>query len=114
MPDGTATIGALRERVRQFVDARDWARFHNPKDVAMALSIEASELLERFLWRDAPRADRLTAEDRDAIADELADVVIYALSLANAAGIDVSDAVLEKMDRNEARYPPDRFRGVAP
>lgn len=114
MADGTATVGRLRERVRAFVAARDWERFHNPKDVAMALSIEASELLERFLWREPPAAGRVSEEDRRAIADELADVVIYALSLANVLDLDVSDAVLGKLERNEARYPPDQFKGVAP
>ncbi len=114
MTDGTVTVAQLRERVRRFVAAREWERFHNPKDVAMALSIEASELMERFLWRPAADARGLDPAEREAVADELADVVIYALSLANAMELDLSDAVLRKMDRNEARYPPDRFKGVAP
>jgi len=114
MVDATATVGELRERVARFVKARDWERFHNPKDVAIALSIEASELLERFLWREPAPPSHLTAEERVAIADELADVLIYGLSLGNALGIDVSDAILAKVAKNEARYPEDRVRGRPP
>lgn len=114
MVDATATVGELRERIARFVKARDWERFHNPKDVAIALSIEASELLERFLWREPAPPSRITADERVAITDELADVLIYGLSLGNALGIDVSDAILAKVATNEARYPEDRVRGRPP
>ena len=83
MADTTTSVGELRDRVRQFVHARDWERFHAPKDLAMAISIEASELLERFLWRGAGTPAELSSEDRSAIGEELADVLIYSLSLAN-------------------------------
>lgn len=112
MADATVTVGALRERVRAFVRARDWETFHNPKDVAMALSIEASELLEHFLWA-APPQD-VGAAERAAISDELADVVVYALAFANALDLDVSEAVAAKMAKNEARYPAATFKGRAP
>ena len=114
MVDATATVGELRERIARFVKARDWERFHNPKDLAIALSIEASELLERFLWREPAPPSRMTAEERAAITDELADVLIYGLNLGNALGIDVSDAILAKVAKNEARYPAYRFRGRPP
>lgn len=113
MADATTTVEELRDRVKGFVRARDWERFHQPKDLAMALSIEASELLERFLWRSGSDND-LEGENRDALGDELADVVIYALSFCNAIDLDLSDAIRRKMEKNEARYPAARVRGVAP
>jgi len=113
MVDGTTSVGELRERVRQFVHARDWERFHSPRDLAMAISIEASELLERFLWRGSGSPAELSSEDRSAVADELADVLIYGLSLANALDMDLSEAVLSKLMKDEAKYPPDRYRGRA-
>ena len=113
MADATTSVGELRDRVRQFVQARDWERFHAPKDLAMAISIEASELLERFLWRGSGTLEELSSEDRSAIADELADVLIYGLSLANALEMDLSEAILAKLKKDEAKYPPDRYRGRA-
>src|SRR5207253_2529807 len=108
MADATTSVGELRDRVRQFVHARDWERFHAPRDLAMAISIEASELLERFLWRGSG-----TSADRSAIAEELADVLIYGLSLANALDMDLSEAILAKLKKDEAKYPSDRYRGRA-
>ncbi len=114
MVDSSTTVGELRERVRQFVRARDWERFHTPKDLATAVSIETSELLEIFLWRGSTRAEEISPVDRASAAEELADIVIYVLSLANALHLDLSDAVLSKLKKDEAKYPVDRFRGVAP
>ena len=79
----------------------------------MAISIEASELLERFLWRGLGTLAELSSEDRSAIAEELADVLIYGLSLANALDMDLSEAMLAKLRKDEAKYPPDRYRGRA-
>ncbi|OGS61833.1 MAG: hypothetical protein A3K59_07035 [Euryarchaeota archaeon RBG_19FT_COMBO_69_17] len=105
MADARVTLADLRQRIQAFVDARGWDQYHNLKDLALALSIEASELLELFLWRPPPEPASLSPEDRERIAEELADVVIYALHLANALEADVSDAVLRKMERNEGRFP---------
>jgi len=113
MVDGTTTVGALRTAVRRFVRERDWERFQLPKDLAIAISVEASELLERFLWRDPAPAATLSSEDRSAIAEELADVVIYGVSLADVLEVDLSDAVLAKLKKDEAKYPADRYRGRA-
>jgi len=79
----------------------------------MAISIEASELLERFLWRGAGTPAELSSEDRSAIGEELADVLIYSLSLANTLEMDLSEAMLAKLKKDEAKYPPDRYRGRA-
>ena len=113
MVDATTSVGELRERVRQFVHARDWEQFHAPKDLAMAISIEASELLELFLWQGSGSPEELCSEDSSAVADELADVLIYGLSLANALEMDLSEAMLAKLKKDEAKYPPDRYRGRA-
>jgi dCTP diphosphatase len=114
MVDADMSVGQLRTRVAEFVHARDWERFHIPKELAIALSIEASELLEVFLWRDPGPPAKWPAEVRRAVSEELADVLIYGLSLANAMGLDLSDAILAKLGKDEAKYPADRFRGRAP
>src|SRR5438105_15955014 len=97
MVDATTSVGRLREHVRQFVHARDWERFHTPKDLAIAISIEASELLELFLWDGLEASPQMASEDRTAVRAELADVIIYGLSLANLLDIDQSDAPFSKL-----------------
>ncbi|OWT62044.1 nucleotide pyrophosphohydrolase [Candidimonas nitroreducens] len=97
----------VMQRLRQFRDDRDWKQFHNPKDLAVALSIEAGELLEAFLWK-APEA-----ANPEKVKEELADVLAYALLLSDAYGFDVQKIVLEKIERNEAKYPIDKARGSA-
>ncbi len=113
--DGDTTILALRERVSAFVRERDWEQFHQPKDLAAAIAIEAGELLERFLWRTPAEVEAVARrpEARGPIADELADVVIYCLSLANRLELDVTTAVGAKLAANEARYPARLVRGRA-
>src|SRR2546428_12294209 len=101
MVDGTTTVGALRTAVRRFVRERDWERFHLPPDLALALSVEASELLERFLWRD-PAPATLSSEDRSAIAEELADVVIYGVGPPDFLEVDLFDAGLAKLKERAA------------
>src|SRR5436853_5053802 len=110
MADATTSVGELRDRVRQFVHARDWERFHAPRDLAMAISIEASELLERFLWRGSGTLAELSSEDRSAIADELADVLIYGLSLANALEIDLYGGMNAKPTTEGGKKAPARYR----
>jgi NTP pyrophosphatase (non-canonical NTP hydrolase) len=107
------TVGMLRQAVADFVDARDWHPFHGPKNLSMSIAIEAAELMERFQWLTTEEA-RAAVEDSDeqvAVADELADVIIYCLSLSNALDLDISSAVLDKLQTNEHRYPADEFRG---
>lgn len=95
------------QRLRQFRDERDWQQFHNPKDLAVALSIEASELLEAFLWKTPEAANP------DKVKEELADVLAYALLLSDAYGFDVQKIVLEKIERNEQKYPVAKAKGSA-
>jgi len=111
--DAHTTVGALRQAVADFVDARDWHPFHSPKNLSMSIAIEAAELMERFQWLTTEEAQAAVADptERAAVADELADVIIYCLSLSNALSLDVSSAVLGKLQTNEHRYPADEFRG---
>ena len=112
-PDTETTVGALREAVAAFVDAREWRPFHSPKNLSMSIAIEAAELMEHFQWLTTEEAQASAQDDaeRAAIVDELADIVIYCLSLSNALDLDVSSAVFGKLITNEDRYPADEFRG---
>lgn len=112
--DTEVTVGALRQAVHTFVDERDWYRYHTPKNLAMSIAIETAELMEHFQWLSTEESKALIENDdaRAEIADELADVLIYALSFANSTGIDVSDAILRKLDRNQTRFPVDIVRGT--
>ena len=113
MSDSQTTIDELRRLIRDFVDERDWMQFHSPKNLSMALAIEAAELMEHFQWIDVA-ASRSIAADADklsAVGEELADVFCYTLALADSLGIDVADAVRAKMIKNAAKYPAAEYRG---
>ena len=101
------------ERIRAFRDARDWMQFHNPKNLACSLVIEAAELLEHFQWKTPEESEALVHERREEIAHEMADVAVYLLELADNLGIDLLAAIDRKMDLNEAKYPVDKARGSA-
>lgn len=113
MTDSTTTIAQLRQRVAEFVSQREWEKYHRPKNLAMGLAIETAELMEHFQWLTAEEADRAMADEavRREVADELADVLAFLLSLANATGIDLSSAFENKMSQNEIKYPPELVRG---
>lgn len=113
MADEETLVNDLKKSVSEFVKERDWERFHNPKDLAISLSIESNELLELFQWRGVEDIDVGSDEIADKVQEELADVVIYALSLANAANIDISEAVAGKIRKNEGKYPVDEWKGKA-
>lgn len=113
MNDQETRVGELRTLVREFVDERDWQKFHTPKNISMALAIEAAELMEHFQWLE-PAESRAVAGDPQklaAVAEELADVLCYALALANELKIDVARAMADKMVKNRLKYPVDEFRG---
>src|SRR5437773_10903785 len=113
MVDATTSVGRLREHVRQFVHAREWERFHTPKDLAMAISIEASELLELFLWGGLEARPEMSSEQRTPVGDELADVMIYGLRLANVLDIDLFQALRSKLQNDQANYWAGRLPGPA-
>ena len=111
--DETTTLADLRDAVDRFVDARDWYDYHTPKNLAMSIAIEAAEIMEHFQWSTIAEAQAFMddPENRAEVADELADVMIYCLSFANATGVDVSQAIRKKLARNEHRFPVDAVRG---
>jgi dCTP diphosphatase len=104
--DAETTIQDLRAEVYQFNDDRDWHQFHTPKNLAASIAIEAAELLAHLQWTDEPASDQLPQ-----LCEELADVIIYCLTMANTLGIDVSQEVVRKLARNDAKYPADEYRG---
>ena len=113
MPDSSTTVAALREAWARFVAERDWGQFHSPKNLVMALAVEAAELMEHFLWIDNDASRQLVRDPAqlEPIADELADVLGVVLALANALGLDLSQAVARKMAKNVRKYPADKVRG---
>jgi len=113
--DYDTTLADLRQRVAEFVAARDWQKYHVPKNLSVAIAVEAAELMEHFQWLTHEQAAVAMQEEakRASVAEELADVLIYGLSLANALDLDVSEAVLGKLERNEQRFPAEEWRGRA-
>jgi NTP pyrophosphatase (non-canonical NTP hydrolase) len=111
--DATTTVAELREILTVFVAERDWSQFHSPKNVSMALAIEAAELMEHFQWLTTEASRRLVDEPEKlaAVGEELADVIGYSLALANELGIDVSSAIRAKMVKNRLKYPAAEYRG---
>lgn len=106
-------LDALAARVRAFAEDRDWRRYHSPRNLAMALSVEAGELLELFLWSSDDGPQPLNPARAPKVADEAADVLICLLNLCDRAGIDLAEALESKLARAEAKYPADRVRGKA-
>ncbi len=109
-------IDALREisqRLAKFADERDWDQFHNPKNLAMALSGEAAEVLEHFQWLTPEQAANLPADVRDAVALECADVLMFLLRLCDKLGIDLAAATDKKMALNAEKYPVEKSRGIS-
>lgn len=109
--DGETTLAELKALVQAFSRERDWERFHSPKNLSMALAAEAAELMEHFLW-DTPEASEERAGKAE-VADELADIVVYALEFANITGIDLAGAIEVKMAKNAQKYPVEKARGKA-
>lgn len=103
----------LKARIREFVVERDWDRFHSPKNLAMALSVEASELVELFQWLTEKESAALDADRRRRVAEELADVLWFLVRLSDRLDIDLLEAAERKLSVNAAKYPVDRVRGDA-
>ncbi|HEX6573156.1 MAG TPA: nucleotide pyrophosphohydrolase [Steroidobacteraceae bacterium] len=110
---GTPTLETLAARLAEFARERDWDRFHSPKNLAMALAGEAGELLEHFQWLTEAESRALPAEVNDAVALEMADVLLYLVRLADTLGVDLAAAAARKITLNAEKYPVDRFRGSA-
>lgn len=101
-------LDQLREKILQFRDERNWQQFHNPKDLALSLSLEASELLELFQWKTSEEA---VEKNLEKMKDELADVLIYAILFANETNIDINQAIQQKINKNEINYPQEKSFG---
>ena len=102
---------ALRDALREFAAARDWDQFHSPKNLAIALSVEAGELLEHFQWVKEADSASLKPEQRARIAEELADVLLYLIRLADKVDVNLNDAALHKLELNARKYAVDLSRG---
>src|SRR5262249_18750859 len=113
MADATTTIGTLRQATREFVAKADWEQFHRPKNLAEAPGAEAAELMEHFLWLDDATSRRIVQdpEKRRAVADEMADIAGCLFSLCNTLDLDLSEAIVDKMHRNDSKYPVEHYRG---
>jgi dCTP diphosphatase len=109
------SLNDLSTVLRQFADERDWGRFHTPKNLAMALVAETGELVEHFQWLTPAESSEVVADaDKSKqVADELADVLIYLVRLADVLGIDLLAAATRKVTENALRYPPEQARGSA-
>jgi dCTP diphosphatase len=109
--DSQDPIEGLRDKLRQFAAERDWDQFHSPKNLAMALSVEAAELLEHFQWLSDAESAALVPEKRVKIREELADVLLYLIRLADKLDIDLATAAADKLTVNAQKYPVQKARG---
>jgi len=105
------SLQALARALQQFADARDWGPFHSPKNLASALVVEAGELLEHFQWLSEDQSRQLAPEKKQAVAHEMADVLLYLVQLSSVLGIDLMDAARAKMALNAQKYPVEQARG---
>ena len=101
----------LRDALRAFAAERDWDQFHSPRNLATALAVEAAELLEPFQWLSEEQSRHLTAEQSAAVREEMADVLLYLIRLADKLDVDLAEAARAKMSRNSIKYPVERARG---
>ncbi|HUW26913.1 MAG TPA: nucleotide pyrophosphohydrolase [Gallionella sp.] len=103
----------LRDKLRVFAGARDWDQFHSPKNLSMALMVEVAELMEHFQWLTEAQSANLSAENKQAVGEELADILLYLVRLSDKLDIDLPDAALHKLEKNAVKYPADKVRGSA-
>lgn len=102
---------SMTKQILAFRDARDWQQFHNPKDLALSLSLEAAEVLEIFQWKSGAEIDAVCRDRKSDLSDELADVLYYTLLMAHDLGIDLETALHAKLAKNAEKYPVERARG---
>ncbi len=107
----TDELKQLKQRLRDFAKARDWDQFHSPKNLSMALIAEAAELVEHFQWLTEQQSNELTSDKLLEVEQEIADIQIYLIRIADKLGINVLDAVQKKIALNEVKYPADKVRG---
>lgn len=103
----------LRNKLRAFAEARDWDQFHSPKNLSMALMVEVAELMEHFQWLSEAQSANLAAEKKPAVAEELADILLYLIRISDKLKVDLLEAALNKLEKNAAKYPAEQVRGSA-
>lgn len=104
-------IRRLTEKIKQFRDERNWSQFHNHKDMALSLVLEAAEVLEHFQWKNSEEIERHVKDQKEELADELADVAMFLLELADNIGVDLGEAIEKKLGKNALKYPIERAKG---
>ncbi len=105
------SIEELTKKIIEFRDARDWKQFHNPKDVAMSLMLEAGEVMEHFQWKSKEEIDVYVKDHKEELGEELADVLYWVLLMSHDLNIDVLDALDKKISKNESKYPIEKAKG---
>ena len=103
----------ILKKIRNFRDERDWMQFHDPKNLAISITIEAAELLEHFQWKDEKAVEQHVRDNREEISDEIADVALYLTELADNLGINLIKAMESKLKKNAKKYPVTKSKGVA-
>jgi NTP pyrophosphatase (non-canonical NTP hydrolase) len=111
MADKTATFQEIKRRIAAFNKERDWDQFHTPKNLSMAMAAEAAELMELFLWSDAKESKKVLEAKQTEVRQEVADIIIYLIAFCNATGIDISEAIVDKMKLNAKKYPIEKCKG---
>ncbi|MDP1854149.1 MAG: nucleotide pyrophosphohydrolase [Candidatus Omnitrophota bacterium] len=104
-------IKAITEKIKKFRDEREWMQFHDPKNMAVSIILEASELLEHFQWKTLEEVEKYVKENHGEIKDEIADISLYLFELADNLGIDLIEAMEHKLKKNEMKYPAEKARG---
>ena len=107
-----ADLERLTKQIIEFRDARDWKQFHNPKDLAISLSLEASEVLEHFQWKSKEEMEKYIVNSKQEIGEELADVLYWILLMSHDLNIDILEALDKKVSKNEEKYPVEKAKGV--
>lgn len=104
---------SIARKLRRFAEERDWDQFHSPKNLTMALNVEAGELLEHFQWLTQEQSQNLPPDKQSKVAEEIADIQVYLIRIADKLGIDILESVHAKIKQNEEKYPADKVRGSA-
>ncbi|MCU0666977.1 MAG: nucleotide pyrophosphohydrolase [Candidatus Omnitrophica bacterium] len=104
-------VREVTEKIRKFRDDRDWMQFHDPKNMAVSIILEASELLEHFQWKTTEEVEKYAKQNKLEIQDEIADIALYLFELADNIGVDLIDAMNQKLTKNEKKYPVEKAKG---
>jgi len=113
MSDQNASIQELKDKIKSFVKERDWEQYHSPKNLSMSLAIEVAELMEIFQWLTIEQSKEVAIDpvQKEKIQDEIADIAVYLLNLCNVLDVDISDAIIAKLKKNEKKYPAELVKG---